>query len=106
MKKLVVKGSFIGIILLLGALFGVQMMNEHLGVSQPVPLQNENNEEVKNEIEQPKKNELVEKRQQVEDVGRFNFFSDLGNHIAGGFNYISRAVLSQIMSFVDNVLNG
>jgi hypothetical protein len=103
--------SLISILLLLGALFGVQLMNEELGISQPIPLQVEKEEAspspTRNVNEQPMtKNELVEKRQSVEEVGRFNFFSDLGNHIAAGLNYVSRAVLSQIMSFVDNVLNG
>ncbi|MCL7747280.1 hypothetical protein [Halalkalibacter alkaliphilus] len=109
MKKFIVKILVIGLLLFLGALFGVQLMNEELGISHPVPLQVEKEEASAtiNVKEQTiTKNELVEKRQSVEEVGRFNFFSDLGNHIAAGLNYVSRAVLSQIMSFVDNVLNG
>ncbi len=38
MKKLVVVVALFGLFLLLGALFGVQHMNEELGISQPEPL--------------------------------------------------------------------
>ncbi|MDT8862891.1 hypothetical protein N0O92_22210 [Alkalihalobacillus sp. MEB130] len=108
MKKMVVKVSVIGLLLLLGALFGVQVMNEERGISQPLPLQVEQEERntASAEVHTVAINELAEKRQTVDDVGRFNFFSDLGNHLAGGLNYVSRAILSQIMSFVDDVLNG
>ncbi|WP_332690852.1 hypothetical protein [Halalkalibacter lacteus] len=113
MKKLVVRMFVISLLLLLGALFGVQQMNEKLGISQPEPLVVLKKQEGKqieskkgNELVQKQQNELVEKKQTVEEVGRFNFFSDMGNAIADGMNYGSRAVLSQIMSFVDNVLNG
>jgi hypothetical protein len=97
--------SVIGLLLLLGALFGVQQMNEGLGISQPEPLVVQKQQEVKT-VEPKMSNELVQKKQTVEEVGRFNFFSDMGNALADGMNYGSRAVLSQIMSFVDNVLNG
>ncbi|KHF41918.1 hypothetical protein [Halalkalibacter okhensis] len=109
MKKLMVRISLIGLLLLLGALFGVQLMNEELEITQPIPLQIEQDEtsSTAKEVEhQTTTNELVEKRKTVEEVGRFNFFSDLGNHLASGLNSISRAVMSQIMSFVDDVLNG
>jgi hypothetical protein len=114
-----VRISIIGILLLLGALFGVQQMNEALGISQPVPLlieKKESSPEVKQstsskvdskvEAGPTPKIELVEKRKTAEEVGRFNFFSDMGNYIAEGMNYVSRSLLSQVMSFVNNVLNG
>ena len=115
MKKFAVRISLIGLLILLGALFGVQMMNEELGISQPVPLVVEKTEnkskdarETASESEEdatPEK-ELVDKRKKQEEVGRFNFFSDMGSHIAEGMNYASRSLLSQVMSFVNNVLNG
>ncbi len=90
-------------------------MNEELGISQPVPLVVEKNEKKVidqktqvNELEigTPSKDELAEKRKKVEEVGRFNFFSDMGSYIAEGMNQASRSLLSQVMSFVNHVLNG
>ncbi|PAM93518.1 hypothetical protein B4N84_17505, partial [Flavobacterium sp. IR1] len=52
------------------------------------------------------KSQLVEKRQKAEDVGRFNFFSELGTGVAEGANRISRMALTQVMTFVHEVLNG
>ncbi|TWI56387.1 hypothetical protein [Halalkalibacter nanhaiisediminis] len=114
MKKLVVMTSFMGVLFLLGALLGVQHMNEELGISQPEPLPIEQKQEEpvqQNQTENQnqgavKKDELVEKKQRVEDVGRFNFFSEMGSSLAEGANRASRAFLSQVMSFVHNVLNG
>lgn len=102
--------SLFGVFLLLGALFGVQHMNEELGISQPEPLTFEQKQGESPQLGKVKmsgnKYELAEKRQRVEDVGRFNFFSEMGSHLAEGVNRGSRAFLSQIMSFVHNVLNG
>ncbi|GAE33349.1 hypothetical protein [Halalkalibacter akibai] len=112
MKKLVVRIGVIGILILLGALFGVQQMNEALGISQPVPLLIETKEtqpkkeKLEKEESPNTKLELVAKKETVEKVGRFNFFSDMGNSIADGFNFLSRSLLSQVMSFVNNILNG
>ncbi|ARK29306.1 hypothetical protein [Halalkalibacter krulwichiae] len=46
MKKLVVRTLLIGVLLLLGALFGVQQINETLGISQPEPLLTETKESI------------------------------------------------------------
>ncbi|WP_227934902.1 hypothetical protein [Alkalihalobacillus deserti] len=115
MKKLVVRISIISLLLLIGASFGVQVMNEELGISWPVPLiveETENSSSAedkavdKSKIVITSKIELAEKSQKVEEVGRFNFFSDMGSYLAEGMNYASRSLLSQVMSFVNNVLNG
>lgn len=116
-KKLVFVIMFILVTLLLGSLFGIQHMNEELGITKPVPLELKESEAagvpsepevISAKKEQPAdpKSQLVEKRQKAEDVGRFNFFSELGTGVAEGANRISRMALTQVMTFVHEVLNG
>ncbi|WP_100372231.1 hypothetical protein [Bacillus sp. FJAT-45037] len=115
-KKLATVVLMILCTLLLGSLFGVQHMNEELGITTPVPLQLKATSEkqaaqtdigpAKDELNVLSKSELKEKRQKVEEVGKFNFFSELGSTVAEGANRLSRTALSQVMSFVHEVLNG
>ncbi len=80
-------------------------MNEELGLSEPKPLTLVNkqgeNEESKADI-----SELIDKKERIEEVGSFNFFSDLGNFVADHVYEMSRSLLTQLMSFVHHVLNG
>lgn len=105
MKKLVVVFVSVGLLILLGSLFGVQQMSEELGISQPVPLLIEK-EQQEEKATQVKQSELEVKSQKIEETGRFNFFSEMGSDLAKGFNYVSRAMLGQVMTFVHQVLNG
>ncbi|NEU31638.1 hypothetical protein GN156_12770 [bacterium LRH843] len=106
MRKLVGMIFLVIVLFLLGSFFGVQQMNEDLGISQPVPLPLLDKEDSVPKQNLVKNNELVEKRERIEEVGRFNFFSEMGSSVAEGANQAGRAFLSQIMSFVHNVLNG
>ncbi|MCM3761531.1 hypothetical protein M3212_12120 [Alkalihalobacillus oceani] len=108
MKRLMVQVIVTGTILLLGALAGVQYMNEQLGITQPVPLTVPENVPEETEAAAPSlsKQELAAKYERVEQVGRLNFFSEMGTSLADGMNKLSRSFLSQIMAFVRQVLNG
>ncbi|MBP3951321.1 hypothetical protein [Bacillus suaedae] len=106
MKKLVVIFVSVGLLILLGSLFGVQQMSEELGISQPVPLLIEKEQQQEEKATQVKQSELEVKSQKIEETGRFNFFSEMGSDLAKGFNYVSRAMLGQVMTFVHQVLNG
>ncbi|MDV2683065.1 hypothetical protein RYX56_01610 [Alkalihalophilus lindianensis] len=115
-KKLALVMTLIVGTLLLGSLFGVQHMNEELGITKPVPLEiktDQSDDSVKPVVQSgatktqvDAKSELIDKRQKAEDVGRFNFFSELGSNMAEGANRLSRLALSQVMAFVHEVLNG
>lgn len=107
-KRLMIQVIVIGTVLLLGALAGVQYMNEQLGITQPVPLSVPEDVLQENAAEAPSlsNQELTAKYERVEEVGRFNFFSEMGTSLADGMNKLSRSFLSQIMAFVRQVLNG
>ncbi len=86
-------------------------MNEKLGISQPSQLLIEDSKTKdpdKSSVSSISKKgeDLKQKRQKVEEIGKFNFFSDLGTQLSEGLHALSRAALSQIMSFVHQVLNG
>ncbi|MET3504859.1 hypothetical protein [Halalkalibacter oceani] len=108
MKRLMIQVSVIGTILLLGALAGVQYMNEQLGISQPVPLSSPEIVAQETAVEAPSlsRQELTAKYARVEEVGRLNFFSEMGTSLADGMNKLSRSFLSQVMAFVRQGLNG
>lgn len=102
-KRMMISTVAVGLFILFGILFGIQLVSEEVGMFQPVPLT----------IETPQTDhqqdsvylELVNKADKAGDIGRFNFFSDLGEGIANGLNQISRAGLSRMISFIHH-LNG
>lgn len=105
MKKFVLMTLFLLVTLFSGTLLGIQHMQEEVGLSQPEPLIYEKE---KGDYEKKRENtyELAHKKERMEQVESFNFFSDLGRLVAEGANDASRALLSQVMSFVHHVLNG
>lgn len=96
---------FILVTLFSGTLLGIQHMQEEMGISHPEPLTYEKEKsDSKNKLRDT--NELAQKKERMEEVGNFNFFSDLGRLVGEGANEVSRTFLSQVMSFVHHVLNG
>ncbi|BAB05060.1 hypothetical protein P4637_02860 [Halalkalibacterium halodurans] len=94
---------------LTGALFGVQQMNEHLGLSEPEPLVIEERPEKQREPSDERLQEtmeLAEKQERNVETGQFNFFSALGEALANGVNQGTRFVLATLSSWFHDVLNG
>ncbi|WP_088102533.1 hypothetical protein [Halalkalibacter urbisdiaboli] len=111
MKRFVAIFISIVLLLFLGSLVGMQHMSEELGLSQPEPLFVQTDGEKVQPEQRPEPSpkpmeELKQKRQKVEEIGRFNFFSDIGGQLAESLNVASRSLLSQIMTFVHQTLNG
>ncbi|GAF65978.1 hypothetical protein BTS2_2878 [Bacillus sp. TS-2] len=113
MKKMMVVVVLTALTLLLGALSMAQYMNEKAELSVPVPLEWSTKEraleaEVKEKDRSqgiPPAQDLIAKKKQTEEIGYYNFFSDIGGQLSESFNTISRSFLASIMSFFEEVLN-
>ncbi|MCK0471610.1 hypothetical protein [Halalkalibacter sp. APA_J-10(15)] len=102
MKRALLSIAVVGLFLLFGILLGVQLVSEELGIDKPIPLEiNQIETKLQNETFE----ELVNKGEKVEEIGRFNFFSDLGEGVANGLNKMSRACLSRMVATI-HYLNG
>ncbi|WP_062050023.1 hypothetical protein [Bacillus sp. JCM 19034] len=105
MKRIIISIFSVGFILLFGMLFGIQLVSDELGMFQPVPMEMSISQTDNQEKDDIPYSELVDKANKAGNVGRFNFFSDLGESIANGLNHVSRACLSRMISFI-HYLNG
>ncbi len=98
------------LLLLAGALFGVQQMSEILGISEPEPItilkQKPQKEVAHKQEKEPVIEELKAKQQKANEVERFNFFSELGKKLGEALHQLSRAGLSQLLTLFHDVLNG
>ncbi|KMK75936.1 hypothetical protein [Alkalihalobacillus pseudalcaliphilus] len=120
MKKFLIYTCLFTFVLAFGLLAGVQYMNEQAGRSTPVPLKNNSEEKSHETHEKEQKEEtkvgqvtktganedLLEKRAKREELGSFNFFSDLGEQLSTSFNKGSRVVLESVMGYANQLFTG
>ncbi|GAE31685.1 hypothetical protein [Halalkalibacter hemicellulosilyticus] len=102
MKRALLSIAVVSLFLLFGILLGVQLVSEELGIDKPIPLEMN---QIETKLQNESYEEIVDKGEKVEEIGRFNFFSDLGEGIATGLNKLSRACLSRMVSTI-YYLNG
>lgn len=105
MKSITIIAVVMGFIFLIGAMLGVQLMNEQLHLSKPTPLVIED-DIVDRESVSEIKLELAEKSNRSNQAQSTNFFSEMGNFVADKGNRMGRAFLSKIVTFVRVILNG
>ncbi|MDQ0205521.1 hypothetical protein [Alkalicoccobacillus murimartini] len=105
-KKWLVQLGLLMIAILLGAVGGIQYMNEYLGISEPTPLPKQ--EMVKKEVLEHEPNsriDLVSKQQVTQEDPHYNVFSQAAMSSATGLQDLTRNLLSTLVNAVEG-LNG
>ncbi|MEK4564499.1 hypothetical protein MKX54_07495 [Alkalihalobacillus sp. FSL R5-0424] len=102
-RRLFIYGGIIGVALLLGAMGGIQYLNEQLGLSSPTPLEVQ---EVKEPVEKPVASvDLVHKAEATNTEAPQNFFSESAMAGANSIENLTRKGLSSLVGAIEG-LNG
>lgn len=107
MRKLFIYVGIIGIALLLGAMGGIQYLNEELGLSSPTPLEVQEVKEGKTKpAEKPVASvDLVQKSEATNTETPQNFFSESAMAGATSLENLTRKGLSSLVGAIEG-LNG
>ncbi|TSB46778.1 hypothetical protein [Alkalicoccobacillus porphyridii] len=105
-KKWMIQLGLFFIAVLLGAMFGIQYINERMDISHPAPLE----QTAADHIVAPTHPEstrvdLVAKQEQTNEENH-NFFSEAAISSASGLENVSRGMLNRLIYAIDVGLNG
>lgn len=104
-KKWFVQIGILLIASLLGAMGGIQYVNEFMGISKPTPLEQiETVEETAPTTLNPRE-DLVKKQEMTEEQ-HYNFFSETAMSGATSLESLSRNLLNSLIHAIDSGLNG
>lgn len=106
-RRLFIYGGIIGVALLLGAMGGIQYLNEQLGLSSPTPLEVQEVREGKTKpVEKPVASvDLVHKAEATNTESPQNFFSESAMAGANSIENLTRKGLSSLVGAIEG-LNG